>query len=371
VRKKILITGMNKNQTTKDFYLRQQLKVVPSHYSLIRCLEDMGYEVEQRIVTIGEDLSEYYRVICFLASPRQALQLAFYNGLWAIHSTPKENLVLAFDDWQTADIFKGIQSCTDKQSLLKQFTIEQSFGCDPTISYEMLEPYTDALLGAVKYIGEKKARVLMSVFMGGDLSKLIEYPKELLVGYNPNPYHRNRKPGDRGDIPIDDMDFMERQMVLTESEDSVLPTQKAKVFNFASLVQGKTAKWLKKQNVTDWSIEFFGSRKEKQRRLSEEDMCKVYAEQWGCLMPGYDHAGSGWWRARPLQVADAGSILIGAYEEMFLLYGDEKLARLTARDIEQMNINELTTVAAAQKHMLYKNHPLDKQLQQKELGVIL
>ena len=36
---KILITGMNKNQTTKDFYLRQQLKVVPSHYSLIRCLE--------------------------------------------------------------------------------------------------------------------------------------------------------------------------------------------------------------------------------------------------------------------------------------------------------------------------------------------
>ena len=90
--KKILITGMNKNQTTKNFYLRQQLKVVPSHYSLIRCLEDMGYEVEQRIVKIGEDLSDYHRVICFLASPRQALQLAFYNGLWAIHATPKDNL---------------------------------------------------------------------------------------------------------------------------------------------------------------------------------------------------------------------------------------------------------------------------------------
>ena len=66
---KILITGMNKNQTTKDFYLRQQLKVVPSHYSLIRCLEDMGYEVEQRLVKIGEDLSDYDKVICFLASP--------------------------------------------------------------------------------------------------------------------------------------------------------------------------------------------------------------------------------------------------------------------------------------------------------------
>ena len=53
---KILITGMNKNQTTKDFYLRQQLKVVPSHYSLIRCLEDMGHDVEQRLVKIGENL---------------------------------------------------------------------------------------------------------------------------------------------------------------------------------------------------------------------------------------------------------------------------------------------------------------------------
>ena len=369
--KKILITGMNKNQTTKDFYLRQQLKVVPSHYSLIRCLKDMGYEVEQRLVTIGEDLSEYHRVICFLASPRQALQLAFYNGLWAIHATPKENLVLAFDDWQTNDIFKGIQSCTDKESLLKEFTISQNKGCDPDISYELLEPYTDILLDAVKYIGEKKAPMLLSVFMGGDLSKLIDYPEELLVGYNPNPYHRNRKPGDRGDISIDEMDYMEQIMMPTEAEDTVLPGDKQKIFNFASLVQGKTAKWLKKQNVDKWEIEFFGSRKEKQRRLGEGDMCKVYAEQWGCLMPGYDHAGSGWWRARPLQLADAGSILIGEYDEMFLLYGDEKLASLKASDLEEMSLDELMDIAAAQSYALNKNHPLDKQLQQKELGVIL
>ena len=47
---KILVTGMNKNQVTENFYLRQQLKVVPSHYSLLRCLSDMGHEVEQRFV---------------------------------------------------------------------------------------------------------------------------------------------------------------------------------------------------------------------------------------------------------------------------------------------------------------------------------
>lgn len=370
-KKKILITGMNKNQTTKDFYLRQQLKVVPSHYSLIRCLEDMGYEVEQRLVKMGENLSEYHRVICFLASPRQALQLAFYNGLWAISTTPKDKLVLAFDDWQTNDIFKGIMSCIDKESLLKEFTIQQSQGCDPTLTREVLEPYTDTLLDAVKYIGSSQSRILLSVFMGGDLSKLIDYPKELLVGYNPNPYHRNRVPGDLGDLPYDEMTFMEQQTSASYDEDYVAPEFKARIFNFASLVQGKTAKWLKKQNITQWGTEYFGSRKENQRRLTEGEMCKVYAQQWGCLMPGYDHAGSGWWRARPLQLADAGSILIGQYEEMKLLYNDEYLANLKAHDIESMSTKELANVAKAQKEALYKAHPLDKSLQQQQLSVIL
>ena len=362
---------MNKNQTTKDFYLRQQLKVVPSHYSLIRCLEDMGHEVEQRLVKIGEDLGDYDKVICFLASPRQALQLAFYNGLWAIHATAKHNLILAMDDWQTEDIFKGIQSCTDKESLLKEFTIGQNKMCDPDMSYELLEPHAETLLDAVKFIGEKRRPMLLSVFMGGDMSKLINYPEDLLVGYDPNPYHRNRTPGNRGDIEIEDMEFMEQSLMPSIEEDTIGPDEKAMVFNFASLVQGKTKRWLKQQNVSEWDIEFFGSRKEKQRRLLESDMCKVYAEQWGSLMPGYPHAGSGWWRARPYQVADGGSILIGEYDEMYLLYGDEYLAGLTAQNLEEMNIEELTSVAERQKDALYSRHPLDKRKQQKELGVIL
>lgn len=368
---KILITGMNKNQTTKDFYLRQQLKVVPSHYSLIRCLEDMGHDVEQRLVKIGENLDQYDKVICFLASPRQALQLAFYNGLWAVHATPSHKLVLAMDDWQTQDIFNGIRSCIDKESLLKEFTIGQNKMCDPDMSYELLEPHTEALLAAVKFIGEKRSPMLLSVFMGGDMSKLIDYPVDLLAGYDPNPYHRNRTPGNRGDIEIEDMEFMEQATMLSTEEDMVSPENKVKVFNFASLVQGKTKKWLKQQNVTDWDIEFFGSRKEKQRRLVEGDMCKVYAEQWGSLMPGYVHAGSGWWRARPYQVADAGSILIGAYEEMMLLYGDEDLAKLTARDLEEATLLTLIELAQRQKEALYARHPLDKQKQQNELNAVL
>ena len=288
-----------------------------------------------------------------------------------MHATPKDRLVLAFDDWQTHSIFDGIATCKDADSLLKDFTIQQSQMCDPKCTKELLEPHTQVLLDAVNYIGSKEAPMLLSVFAGGDPSLLIDYPKEKLVTYNPNPYHRNRVPGDRDETPYDEMDFMEQAVAPTYEEDYVLPINKQRKFNFASLVQGKTAKWLKSQNVQSWEIEYFGSRKEKQRRLKEGDMCKVYAQQWGCLMPGYDHAGSGWWRARPLQVADAGSILIGDPKEMVILYGDQKLAQLKAHEIEDLDAGELRQIAEDQKYCLYDTHPLDKLIQQHELEGIL
>ena len=71
--------------------------------------------------------------------------------------------------------------------------------------------------------------------------------------------------------------------------------RKLKCFNFASLVQSSTKRWLKNQKISSWTLEFFGSRSDKeQRRLTESEMCKVFAEQWACLMPGYPHSGSGW-----------------------------------------------------------------------------
>ena len=159
---------------------------------------------------------------------------------------------------------------------------------------------------------------------------------------------------------------MEAQLQPTYEEDFVSPENKEMKFNFASLAHGKTQSWLKKQNVP-WDIEYFGSRKDNQRRLGEGDMCQVYSEQWGCLMPGYEHSGSGWWRARPLQVADAGSILIGDYEELMVLYGNEEAASVKASDLEGMNTQQLKDLAELQKNSIYSKHPLDKTIQQNEL----
>lgn len=356
---KVLLTGMNRNQCTENFYLRQQLKVVPSHPSLLAALRDMGHEVVQREVTPGEDLSEYDEVIVYLATPRSLTGTHFYNGLWAISQHPK--CILAFDDWQIDGIYDGIMSCVDQDSLFKDFTIDNS---GSKFTKEFLLPYATQFMFAIDVIRSKSNRMLMSAFSGGDLSLLIDYPSDRLFQFNPNPYHVNRRPNAYDGVESDSLSFF-------SEDERVQPLDKEFKFNFASLVQGKTQKWLKQQKIQKWEIEFFGSKKDNQVRLTEPEMCRIYAKHWGCLMPGYFHAGSGWWRARPLQVADAGSILIGEYKEMILYYKDEHLARLKASDLEAMDLDQLVTVAESQKEALYSNHPLDKNVEKMELQKVL
>ena len=340
---KILITGMNKNQCTFDFYLSQQLQVVPSHYSFIRCLRDMGHEVDQRHVEIGEELDDYDEVIVFIHNPSGFAGFV-YNALWAIHKKP--NCILAFDDWQTDSIYKGLLDLQNIEKLFRPYVKDSHKNVPNNI-----ESYTDVLLGALQKIDSKTNKMLISAFAGGDSGLVIEYPSELLYTYNPNTYHLNRQP----------------------EVSSLFPEPKQKVFNFAGLVQDKTKKWLKSQEInnTNWELKLYGSRKDGQDRVTEDQMVNIYSQQWGILMAGYFHAGSGWWRARPLQVADAGSILIGDPKEMMLYYQDEKLANIRAIDLINLSDSELEALALAQRNALYQHHPLDKTVQQKELNKCL
>lgn len=343
---KILITGMNKLQCTFDFYTQQQLQVVPSHYSLIRCLRDMGHTVEQKVVTIGESLDEYDEVIVFIHNP-SGFAAYVYNALWAISRRP--DCILAFDDWQVDSIYSGLLALKDPEKLFRKYVKESQ-----VLVPEDIESYGDVFISAIEKVESKTNRMLISAFSGGDLGLLIDYPKELLYSYNPNPYHLNR------------------QAITTVSLfDDINP--KERVFNFAGLVQDKTKKWLKAQGIDkhSWPLKQYGSRKDGQDRVTEDVMVNIYSQQWGILMPGYFHAGSGWWRARPLQVADAGSILIGEPKEMILYYGDEALANVQAKDIVGMTDTQLEELAEAQKAAIYRMHPLNKDIQKSEIDACL
>jgi hypothetical protein len=338
---KILITGMNKLQCTEDFYASQQLKVVPSHYSLIRCLRDMGHEVEQRVVNIGENLDKYDKVIVYIHNP-SGFAAFVYNALYTI--ARRRDCTLAFDDWQTDSIYTGLLALRDPEKLFRKYVLESH-----TNIPENVTDWENDFIEALDLIQSKQNRMLISAFASGDPTLLLDYPRELMFTYNPNPYHLNRKPN----------------ILAGES--------KERIFNFAGLIQDKTKKWLKAQGITDndWPLMKYGSRKDGQDRVTEDVMVNIYAGHWGILMPGYFHAGSGWWRARPLQVADAGSILIGDPKEMMIYYGDERLANVKAKDLVELCDKELEDLAAAQREALYRLHPLNKEVEKAELDACL
>jgi len=329
---RILITGMNKLQCTENFYLRQQLKVVPSHLSLIACLRDAGHEVEQRMVTIGESLDRYDRVIVFIHNAGGFIN-AVYNAGWALYQRP--DALVAVDDWQVESICNSLLFTSEEEMtrphLYNQHT--DLAGLNPTNQRFILR--------GIQTVRDGSRRFLISAFRGGKPELMWKGMRDI-VTYNPNPYHLHRKTVE------------------------VKPEEKDRRFNFASLVQGQTARWLKKQQIP-WPVDYFGSKREAQDRVTEDVMVAVFAHQWGCLMPGYYHAGSGWWRSRPTQVADAGSILIGEPSEMRVYYGREDLAELRAGDLAELSVQELTTIAEAQRECLYRLHPLDRAQQQQEL----
>jgi len=359
--KKILVTGFNKMQCTEDFFFRQQFKVVPSHYALLRCLCDMGYEVEQRAVALGEDLTSYDEVIIYLHTP-QAFCQNLYSGAYALSQRP--DAILAFDDWQVDQIYRGLRAfkknLADKNDLaFRGYLIDLQ---NTQYSAETLKSYTSNFEAAAEIIFEKNSTLLISSFDKGDLSLLnLDWNPDKIVRFNPNPYHYNRTP---------DNNFMSD--ITTIFGNDVAPEDKLEEWNFASLVQKKTLKWLKLQNVT-WKVNRYGARRgaEKTKRLTEDQMCRVYGEQWGCLMPGYFHSGSGWWRARPLQIADVGSILIGDQKELFVYYQDQFLASRRAEDVEAMDLSQRASFAKQQRDALYDNHPLDKAVTRNELETMI
>ena len=360
--KKILITGMNREQNVEDYFLGKELKILNSHYSLIRCLRDMGFEVEQRPVTIGEDLSGYDEVIVYLHSIQSFCQ-HLYDGLYAIKARP--DCILAFDDWQVDQVIASFSQYKrnlldeEKYNPFRQYLLELYYGnSDEATIRAHKQDYIDACDIILSY----QNRLLICAFAGGDLTKLkTGWPVDRMFQYNPNPYNLNRRP---------ETNYGEVDLSSFFSESDVGSANKIKGWVFSSLIQNKTRKWLNNQKTT-WPIMTYGARRGefKSERVTEPDMCRAYNLHWGCLMPAYYHAGSGWWRSRVQQVVDAHSILYCEDAEG-AIYG-EAFTNMKIEEIEQMDQKQLESLAKYQHECLYDNHPLDKSVQKSELMRVL
>lgn len=370
---KILITGFNKEQCVRDYFLTKELKILNSHYSLIRCLEDMGHEIDQRPVSIGEDLSGYDKVIVYLCSVKSFSHHAF-DALYALTARP--DAILGNDDWQVKEVAYSFELY--RKNLLETYN-------DPFLNYhtnkylaelycgdtplEELGKHIDTFIRGCEIINQKKNKLLLCTFAGGDNKKFGLNWNGDIINYNPNPYNLNRRPENNYGEERGVMDFF------GEEERVLLPEEKERCWIFSSIVQSKTMDWFKKQTLT-WPSKNFGPRRETKKtsgiqtfRVKEYDMCRIYNQNWGCLMPTYYHEGSGWWRSRVQQVADVQSILLCSDKEG-AVYGEAYVGN-TIEKIENMSTSELAALAKAQKECLYDNHPLDKSVQRKELEAIL
>ena len=346
-------------QVRRDYYKTQELRVVPSNYGLVQCLEAMGFEVHHRPIELGEDLSGYRHVICYIHS-LQAFAQRMYDGMYVLARRP--DAIVAFDDWQMDQVLYSFKKMRRElrgevdNDPFREYYFELYQG---TKDRDLVRSFAPEYEAACDLVLAGKNRLLVSAFRGGDLTKLgIPWDQTRLYRYNPNPFHLNRTPSnsycepslDDGVYDVDTKEF---------------------AWNFASLVQTKTRRWLEDQRIEAWPVNFYGVRRGEYRceRLSEADMCRVFNKQWGCLMPGYFHSGSGWWRARPLQVADAGSILVCDPDEG-RIYG-EPYVGVSARDVESMDRTQLAALATRQSEALYDNHPLDVGLTMAEVREVL
>jgi hypothetical protein len=320
----------------------------------------MGFEVDQRQVNIGEDLSHYDKVIVYLHSIQTYCEF-LYDGLYAIKARP--DAILAFDDWQVEQIISSFPNY--RKNLLNEngpdpfrpFFFKLYYGSsDEKTIRSHAQDYIDAIDQILTY----QNKLLICAYHGGDLTKFnLGWSSDKMFSYNPNPYNLNRGPQNNYGEELPGIDaFFEED------------TEKVRAWVFSSLNHKKNESFIRENNFT-WDIARYGPRRGsfKTKRLKEPDMCREYKKNWGCLLPKYYHAGSGWWRSRVQQVADVGSILFCDTVEG-AIYGDA-YTNLKISDIESMDNTQLEKLAKYQHDCLYDNHPLDKKVQRAELNRVL
>lgn len=322
---KILVTGNTKLHCVRDHYLSQQLKVVPSELALVSILEELGHEVTQSPITWGQDLDAYDKVLTYLG-PTDSFVPGHSDGMfWVLHNRPDCGVLI--DDYQCSRILLDKLDGKWKEAFVKQM--------NGLTNRDLVDSvHTDWM---------KNKKILVPAFYGGDLSLLFakakkkhpEWFKEQnldVFGYYPDPWLPTRGPV------------------------SAYEGERKMEWVVAGLSQ-QNRKAMKKWKPTLPVVEL-GGRKVGDVRMPEPDAVEWFGERWLHCMPSYDHCGSGWWRSRPIQLANSGVVTYGHPDEC-KLYGpswviDDPLA------LENAGAG-LARLARAQREEFFHHQPQDQQ----------
>jgi len=328
---RILITGITDLHCTEDYYLRQQLKVVPSELALVRILRELGHTVEQRPVTWGEDLDAYDKIITYVCGTDSFIAHHTTGVLWTLK---RKDTLLAFDDWQTD---RSIQDGTFKgYAKWKPSFVSQMAG---------LEHLRDEL-DELHHDWCNNRNVLSPMFSNGDMNLLFAksnrskkkgdwYRSQNITihGYDPNPWLPGRVPNEQ----VSEEDRKNEWIVAGLNQAS----------------RSYMNKW-----EPSWPVIELGGRGENGIRMTEPEAIEWFGNYWLHGMPGYSHAGSGWWRSRPSQLAGHGVVTYCDPKEG-AVYGPSWVIK-DPLALEAMSQSELSDLGRRQADEFFQRHPIDE-----------
>jgi hypothetical protein len=306
---KILITGVNAVQCGH----RPKLDYASAFLSVRWACQQFA-EVDARPVTVGEDLSQYDKIILYLAPIRGFVGVHAPGAMWA-YAMYHDKVVLSFDDWQIREIMVSFQATL---ATYDKTIDDHKFGWKgiDLIKSDLKEEYRQIVEHFSRW--DLKEPMLVPYYPGGDLN-LLHLPGKDVHQFNPAAYFRGRY----GELQ--EAGLKKKQWILAALHDH--------------------QSWLKKQKL-QWPVLQFGAKKLGQPRLKESELFQHYADSWGVLSPKYYTCGSGWWRARHGFSADALCIVAGAPEELAML-GNEYT--LSPQEIESLSDSDLSALAQEQR----------------------
>lgn len=279
-------------------------------------LEDLGYEVEWRPVTPGEDLSTYSLAIAILNKPNSIAASYFYGALWTLWTFP--GAIAALDDWQTVELVSGIETYARSR--------ERAFKLHGANLDERLKDRLMEFMTAMAHDRWEFPIVAWALGLG-DITKL-GIPGAI-TRIDPTAYTYRYAPtgGTRG-----------------------------KTWVHASLLNVTVPKGL------TWPVYELGPQDRgangigpagvnARPRMTEPELAKFLRGSWGMFSPVHPHSGSGWWRARYLLAADAGCILSADPAEAACL-GQPYIDASDPLAVELMSVHDLWHLARMQNECL-------------------
>lgn len=315
-RVRVLLTGMTPRQIGRG--ARLGYGVIGDYLKV--ALEHTGVAVDFRETIPGEDLRGYDVMLVGLAPIKSTPSKFTYGGLWAISQARAAGARLVFyvDDWQVHHVRNHSRSHANNP-----VTLFSDFKKNSWYRFDEALPHRTVLEAAGSALGERTwPLTLYPSWRWGDAARIAPFlPASRIEGFDPTPWAVR----DRGPVTLTTDEDRERRWIL------------------AAL--GDQSGWLDKVRPA-WPVAYFGP-KGNAGKIPESQVREHYTRAWGVMSPSYRHAGSGWWRCRLVQSAQAGAVLLGSEEELGAM-GPEWT--LTADKIESMSVTQLRELAETQRY---------------------